>query len=61
MNINELIQDYMNERNQYPESVNHLLDYCQQKYINGELPIHDYRILFKKLLDRGAVSAYQNA
>ncbi|MBO8156244.1 MAG: hypothetical protein H0Z32_07295 [Bacillaceae bacterium] len=60
MTVNQLISEYVNQRNQQPESVNDLLDFCQQQYIRGNLHIEDYYSLFKELHEQGAVSAYQD-
>ncbi|WP_153728936.1 YppF family protein [Salinibacillus xinjiangensis] len=59
MRLRDLITAYQQEKEQWPESPNALLDFCQYKYNRGELEAEDYRKLFSKLHNEGATSAYQ--
>ncbi|HLR65796.1 YppF family protein [Virgibacillus alimentarius] len=58
MQINELFSTYERDRNQQPESINHLLDYYQKKYIAGEIDIKHYQTIYYYLQKQGAKSAH---
>ncbi|GGD17862.1 hypothetical protein N780_03510 [Pontibacillus chungwhensis BH030062] len=58
MHLEELLQSYVKEFNQQPDSPNELLDYCQRMYVNGELDFHSYRQLFQHLHEEGATSSH---
>lgn len=61
MSIFELISIYEVERNQPPESINGLLDFYQQKYINSEIDLNEYRNVYHYLYRQGAISAHEYA
>ncbi|QHS21652.1 hypothetical protein GWK91_01205 [Virgibacillus sp. MSP4-1] len=58
MRLKDLIVEYHNEKKEWPESPNSLLDFCQYKYNKGEIPATAYRNLFFQLHKEGATSAH---
>jgi hypothetical protein len=59
LQLSELIKSFKQEKDEWPESPNVLLDFCQYKYNIGELDVKDYRKLFTQLHNKGAVSSHQ--
>lgn len=59
MLVSELVHTYQNERNHTPASMNELLDYYQQKYINDEIDINYYREIYIFLSKQGAISSHE--
>lgn len=53
MKLEEVIQRYVERKNE-PSNANGLLDFIQQLYIFGMIPIQEYRTLFKQVNDLGA-------
>ncbi|WP_226037684.1 YppF family protein [Aquibacillus saliphilus] len=59
MDLKNLISLYTYERNHEPNSIDQLLDFCQQIYIRGEIDIYQYRIFFQHLHNDGAISCHE--
>ncbi|MDC3413720.1 YppF family protein [Aquibacillus sp. 3ASR75-11] len=57
--LNDLILSYEQDRNQHPDSPDALLDYCQQKYIYGEIEVGNYRKIYQYLHSQGATSSHE--
>ncbi|WP_133243501.1 YppF family protein [Pueribacillus theae] len=51
--MGELIQWYVERKNE-PSNVDGLLDFIQQLYIHGTIPIQEYRTLFREIDKLGA-------
>lgn len=54
MNLETLIHHFIQVKEVKPSNINELLDFIQRSYINGELSLAQYRVLFKGLHERGA-------
>ncbi|WP_163972009.1 YppF family protein [Oceanobacillus halotolerans] len=59
MQEKELFVYYVDERKQEPESIHHVLDFYQMKYVAGEIDANEYRKIFYLLHSKGAVSAHE--
>jgi len=59
MYVDKLYTTYEHDRNQQPESVDHLLDFYQEKYIAEEIDIKAYRTIYFHLHEQGAKSAHE--
>lgn len=60
MHLQELIQTYEKEKQETPETVDQLLDFCQKQYIQGSLSSQAYRDLFQQLHQEGAESPHKD-
>lgn len=58
MYIKEMRELFFNEKNYSLESMNELLDYSKQSYINNKIDIQFYRNVLKELYELGAFSPY---
>jgi hypothetical protein len=52
--LEELIHRFQLEKNQPPLHANELLDYVQKRYIQREISIVEYKVLFNELNKRNA-------
>lgn len=59
MHVDKLYTTYELDRNQKPVSVDHLLDYYQEKYIAEKIDIKAYRTIYSYLHKHGAKSAHE--
>lgn len=59
MQLGPLFTAYEKDRKAKPDSLNHLLDFYQEKYIAGEIDIRTYRAIFSQLHEQGATSAHE--
>lgn len=53
MQLEEVMERYIERKNE-PTNANGLLDFIQQMYVYGMIPIQDYRALYKQVHDLGA-------
>ncbi len=53
MKLEEVMEHYAERKNE-SSNANGLLDFIQQLYIYGTIPIQEYRTLFKEVNDLGA-------
>jgi len=60
MHVEDLASVYEREREHKPDSLNQLLDFCQKKYVCGEIDGKAYRRIYFYLDQKGAVSAHEN-
>ncbi|MBR3119114.1 YppF family protein [Oceanobacillus profundus] len=57
--LNELLDAFEMEHKFAPQTIDNLLDYCQKKYIHGEIDFKTYRAFYNCLHEKGAVSAHE--
>ncbi|WP_159462049.1 YppF family protein [Salirhabdus sp. Marseille-P4669] len=53
MQLSELIKTFKEETDEWPETPNELLDFCEYKYNIGEIDMVDYYKLASKLHNKG--------
>lgn len=59
MQLQQMFTAYERDRKTKPDSLNHLLDFFQKKYIAGEIDVKTYRSIFSQLHAQGATSAHE--
>ncbi|KGX87776.1 YppF family protein [Pontibacillus litoralis] len=60
MHLQQLKHHFEQQKGHRAESVNQLLDFCQQQYVSGCITYSDYRNLFEVLHEKGAQSSHKD-
>ncbi|MDP4083840.1 MAG: YppF family protein [Bacillota bacterium] len=55
MNIDELKERFIQNKEYTPENINELMDFAKKAYIHNEINIKEYSLLVRELEAQGAV------